>query len=193
MEFRHEVHGEYIKMNQIEQSDDGKTFCFCYQDNGRFLALFMNQTGKVLRQLNVSEHLVIDDLSKPITGFWEPLITAAFIDNDRVLVAVYHRIQKKQYHFTYSVSKGKSLSQTTVLEIKNCTELNFPIKCFYSSEYNECYVFYRQGHGFTIDPENPAQCGCEQITDQDLGAMYLLFDRALITRSSNSILFFMKN
>ena len=30
----------------------------------------------------------------------------------------------------------------------------------------------------------------ERITDDDLGTMYLLYDKALVTRSSNSILFF---
>ena len=37
---------------------------------------------------------------------------------------------------------------------------------------------------------NPNQCSIEKITDADLGSMYLLFDQALVTRSSSSILFF---
>ena len=53
-----------------------------------------------------------------------------------------------------------------------------------------CHTFYRQGHGFTIKASNPQECKIEKITDADLGNMYLLFDAALVTRSSSSILFF---
>jgi len=84
------------------------------------------------------------------------------------------------------------LSEVTTYEITDptCTTRNFPIKSFYSSVTKNCHTFYRQGQGFTINAENPAECRYEKITDADLGTMYLLFDEALITRSSSSILFF---
>lgn len=96
----------------------------------------------------------------------------------------------KQYHFTYSYQEKKLLSETTVSEIQDCTILNFPIKSFYSRVTQNCYTFYRQGHAFTINAQTPAECKCEKITDADLGDMYLLFDQALVVRSSSSILFF---
>lgn len=37
---------------------------------------------------------------------------------------------------------------------------------------------------------NPSNSKLEKITTADLGTMYLLFDQALVTRSSSSILFF---
>jgi hypothetical protein len=37
---------------------------------------------------------------------------------------------------------------------------------------------------------NPQNFTNEKITDADLGNMYLLYEEALVTRSSNSILFF---
>ena len=76
------------------------------------------------------------------------------------------------------------------LPIPNCTLINFPIKSFYSLESKKVYIFYRQGHGCTIDGDNPSDFKVEKITDNDLGTMYLLFDQALIVRSSSSILFF---
>lgn len=39
---------------------------------------------------------------------------------------------------------------------------------------------------------NPTDIKYEKVTDSDLGNMYLIFDKALITRSSSSILFFKK-
>lgn len=47
------------------------------------------------------------------------------------------------------------IGEITVSEMKNSTFLNFPIKSFYSPVYNNVFVFYRQGHCFTIDPINP--------------------------------------
>ena len=38
--------------------------------------------------------------------------------------------------------------------------------------------------------ENPDDFWTEKLTDQDMGAMYIIFDEALVTRSSGSILFF---
>ena len=76
------------------------------------------------------------------------------------------------------------------MPITNCTYLNFPIKSFYSTVTEQVNVFYRQGHGITINASNPSDFRLEKITDNDLGTMYLLFDQALITRSSSSILFF---
>jgi hypothetical protein len=82
------------------------------------------------------------------------------------------------------------IGEITVSEMKNSTFLNFPIKSFYSPVYNNVFVFYRQGHCFTIDPINPKQCACDKITEADFGSMFLLFDQALIVRSSSSIMFF---
>ena len=73
-----------------------------------------------------------DENSKPITGFWEPLITCCFIMNDDIFISTYHRIQKKQYHFTYSFKNKQTISKITVTELANCTPRNFPMKSFYS-------------------------------------------------------------
>jgi hypothetical protein len=140
--------GTYIKMNLVEQTDDGKTIAVAYQDNGRFFVSVMNTDGQELDHFDVSAHLVIDDQSKPITGFWEPLITSVFIPGEDagsdLFITAYHRIQRKQYNFTYSYRQKKVLSGTTVSEIKeNCTTINFPLKSFYSPVTDNCYTFYR--------------------------------------------------
>ena len=87
-----------------------------------------------------------------------------------------------------------------VIDHVRCSQINFPIKSFYSSETETCVTFYRQGFCVTVDPSvrhdvskkdtNAMSSRFEQITDSDLGSMYLLFDKALVTRSSNSILLF---
>lgn len=121
-------------MNLIEQDYAAKYFAVAYQDNGKFFLSVVSNTGEELDNLNVSKLLALDDQSKPITGFWEPLITCSFIQDDNLFVSCYHRLQKKQYHFLYSFLKQKPLSEPIITEIKDpsCSQRNFPVKSFYS-------------------------------------------------------------
>ena len=132
-------------MNNIEQNNAGDVFALSYQDNGKFYISLVDNKGEELDNFNISQKLFLDDGSKPITGFWEPLTTCCFIQNDDIFVQVYHREQRKQYHFTYSYKEKKMLSEPAIHEIPNCTALNFPIKSFYSSITGNCHTFYRQG------------------------------------------------
>jgi len=193
------VEGTYIKMKEIEQSDDGQQLAICYQDDGEFFVLVLSADGgHEIDLVRVTDLLHLDKKSKPIEGFWEPMITCCFIPanpqnpklGSSLVICVYHRFERKQYHFSYSVQEKKVIDEPTVCEIKDCTVLNFPIKSFYSAAHNNCYTFYRQGHAFTMEAQAPANCHCVPITSADLGSMYLLFDQALIVRSSSSILFF---
>lgn len=195
LEFKKVYKGTYIKMNLIEQTYDAKYFAVAYQDNGKFFLSVVNNKGEELDNLNVSKLLSLDEQSKPITGFWEPLITCAFIPDDNLFVSCYHRIQKRQYHFLYSFHKQKPLSEPIMTEITepSCSQRNFPVKSFYSPVTQNCTTFYRQGFCLTVNALKPVECSMEKITDSDLGTMYLLFDQALVVRSSSSILFFKKN
>jgi hypothetical protein len=93
--FTKNYNGEYVKMNVIEQNFVGDVFGVAYQDNGKFFVSFVNAQGEEIDNLHISEKLFLDDLSKPITGFWEPLVTCCFIQNDDVFISAYHREQKK--------------------------------------------------------------------------------------------------
>jgi hypothetical protein len=91
-------------MNLIEQNDKGNTFVIAYQDNGHYYVSFVDNTGAELDHLDINAALAIDENSKPITGFWEPLITAVFIPaneskpekqrEEHVFISVWHRIHK---------------------------------------------------------------------------------------------------
>ena len=64
---------------------------------------------------------------------------------------------------------------------------NFPYKCFYNEDLDEVYSFYRQGQALTITPLSHKM---NKMTDLDLGTMFLVYNRALISRSSSEIVFF---
>jgi hypothetical protein len=93
-------------MNVIEQNQTGNIIAICYQDNGTFYMCILDLAKKSEKRVKISDILHIDNKSKPLSGFWEPLITCAFIpsdQNDQVYnnfyINVYHRIQMKHYHF----------------------------------------------------------------------------------------------
>ena len=57
-----------------------------YQDNGRFHVLIFTNSGEILEDLEVQEICGLDQLSQPIDGFYEPLITVAFITDEVLYV-----------------------------------------------------------------------------------------------------------
>ena len=97
------------------------------------------------------------------------------------------------YYFNFSTKTKSVISKIGEVKLDGCSIINFPIKSFYNQEVNEFYTFFRQGHGVTVvKDENSDFVGhrFEKITNADFGSMYLLFDKAIIVRSSSSILFF---
>ena len=72
----------------------------------------------------------------------------------------------------------------------SCNNQNFPYKSFYNDEKNEIYTFYRQGHSFTVNPDNLEKYSTQRIIDLDLGQMIFIFNKALAVRSSGKVLFF---
>lgn len=81
------------------------------------------------------------------------------------------------------------MTSPVVVELKDCSVLNFPIKSFYSKDDKLVYVFYRQGDTFTIDPSDSESCLAQKLSARDLGQMYLVYEKILVVRSSSSYLF----
>lgn len=100
--FHNEINGEFLRMNVIEQNLAGEIMAIAYQDDGVFYVRILDNKGKTIENLNVSDIIGTDNRSKPIEGINEPLISCVFIENDDLFISAYHRPEKKQYHFTYS-------------------------------------------------------------------------------------------
>lgn len=80
-------------MNLVDQNLDGNKFAVSYQDNGVFNVLLFDHNGDDIMDLDVSALLGIDNESKPVKGFYEPLITLFFNpDTTNIFIQVYHRI-----------------------------------------------------------------------------------------------------
>jgi hypothetical protein len=102
--------------------------------------------GTELANLDVNELTGMDERSLPVTGFYEPLITCAVHESrEEVFVNVYHRFDHVAYMFTYDfVNNTTSIVHN--VELERSSDLNFPMKSFYSSVRKEYLTFFRQGH-----------------------------------------------
>ena len=67
--------------------------CVPYSDNGYLKALVFKNTGDIIVEINLNEEFNIDKRSVPIMGLFNPMITACFISNDDLFIAVFHRLQ----------------------------------------------------------------------------------------------------
>ena len=65
--------------------------CVPYSDDGKIRALVFRNTGEIIVELNLNEEFKIDKKSVPIMGLFNPMITACFISNDDLFIAVFHR------------------------------------------------------------------------------------------------------
>ena len=87
------VEGKYIVMDQIEQNiPEGSIMCVPYNDNGALRTLVFDNTGDIIDTLNINEICDIDEGSKPIFGFQNPLITACFNQKDDIYFQAFHRV-----------------------------------------------------------------------------------------------------
>ena len=82
-------------MDIIEQNSEGTKFLIAYQDNGTFFVDIIDYRGNKIDLIKVSKLLKLDKRSLPIFGFKQPLITACFVDNERIFVNAYHRLERK--------------------------------------------------------------------------------------------------
>jgi hypothetical protein len=112
-------------------------------------AIVFNNTGKVLSKIGLNRACGIDEGSKPIVGFFQPMITCCFIQEDLIYFTVHHRVTSMCYNFIYSHATDSVLSRVGETRIKHSTLVNFPNKSFYNSIDNEIYTFYRQGQCIT--------------------------------------------
>jgi len=78
--------------------------------------------------------------------------------------------------------------------MEESSKRNFPYKCFYNEDEDEVYAFYRQGEFFNVPVSEESQkkkvIETASCTDMSLGDMYLVFNKLLVARSSQEIVFF---
>jgi len=138
---------DYIKIKEVEQTIDGKKYCICFFNDGKF---YMRSFGKSTRsdaeikanEVDINTLLGLDNWTMAISGFSDPYITCCFIDDDRVFVNLFYNPTCTHYHFIYNF-KSHKMEGNPVNKVLDCSRKNFPYKCFYNEEKDEIYSFYR--------------------------------------------------
>ena len=146
--------------------------CIPYSDNGKLRALVFNNEGKELvdGRVNINEICGINEESKPILGFYNPMVTACFNHDDNIFFGVHHRVDSIQYNFFYSYRDQCVLSRIRNTVLIDSTILNYPNKTFFNEPDKMLYTFYRQGHALTRSAETEAETKQEKIEGvNDLG------------------------
>ena len=138
----------YIKCNEIEQNDAGTQFACCYLDDGHFYCRMFAEEKRDAQgikdsELDINAELGLDNHTMPIDNFPDPFIDCTFVSEDVLFINLFHNKKIEHHHFFYHW-KEKRIEAHSILKIDSSPK-NFPTKCFYNSEYNEVYTFYRQG------------------------------------------------
>jgi hypothetical protein len=118
----------------------------------------------------------------PINNFPDPFIACSFVTNELLFVNLFHNATLTHHHFFFNTVSRELTSHTTL--VMDCNSKNFPVKCFYNSDNNEIYTFYRQGQSLRVPVkevesdknEGKNEFYFQKIYDKDLGLMYLIYE-----------------
>lgn len=102
--------GHYIKAKQVVQNNAGNLYMIPYYDNGIFRLTVFNK-DKDLDEININEILKIDNTSRPNHGLPDPMMNACFIQNDNIIINVYHTHTSTMWHFSYNFIEKKTLCE----------------------------------------------------------------------------------
>jgi len=107
----YDIKGTFVVLNEVEQNYAGDVLCIPYQDNGCLKAYIIDNKGNMLKNMCLNSITGFDKKSKPIMGFYQPMVTACFIQNDDLFFSVHHRFEHIQKSFIYSWKEDKILSE----------------------------------------------------------------------------------
>ena len=92
-------------------------------------------------ELDINKALGIDNYTIPIDNFPDPYITCCFCTSSFIYVNLYHNYTTTHHSFVYNIKTREVTSHLKIF--MNSNDLNFPYRCFFSTETVEVYSFYR--------------------------------------------------
>ena len=105
-----------IRIDSLKQNSSSTLFAFVYQDNGKFYLQVIDNKGKLKYFLDINTTIDLDQGSKPIKMCSTPLIIVSdFIEESKLFVNLYHRIERIQHHLQVDFRKRKVLARGSVI------------------------------------------------------------------------------
>lgn len=83
--------------------------------------------------MDINSLLGINNWTMAISGFPDPYITCAFIDDERIFINLFYNYEYTHYHFIWDTTNRKILGEVVTKKLV-CSKKNFPYKCFYNEE-----------------------------------------------------------
>ena len=94
--------GTFLRAKDLEQRSDGQVLMLPFNDEGVFWINIFEREGMILK-INVNELLGIDDSTRTLFGFADPLINACFIDNEQIFVGLFHNTTLTFWQFIFNI------------------------------------------------------------------------------------------
>ena len=106
VQIKKEIRGKYIKMKDVEQSLDAKSFVAAYNDDGVFKLRYFSR-GYMFEEtdLNLNDLLGIDSYTMVVDNLPDPFITCCFVSNHVVFVNLFYNYSLRHFHFLYNIEK----------------------------------------------------------------------------------------
>ena len=110
----------------------------------------MNEQSRIAEEvINSGKHLLVEkpmatnmkDLnkifnvkreSKPILGFFQPMVTCCFVQDDNIFIQAFCRVHAQQYSFIYDWKNKQNIMNIQKHKLDLSTKSNFPVKSFFN-------------------------------------------------------------
>lgn len=154
-----EIKGDYIKAANIIQNFNGQVFCVPFLRDGQFNVVIFN-TKRMLKMINLSEHLGINSYIRPNDNMPYPMMDACFVDKLKVHDEMPHfqRFEQEQLFVNMFVPKTQKVISLkicyksgiiltspieTEIEHQEGGHTNFPISTLYDENRFHMHIVFR--------------------------------------------------
>ena len=139
----------YIKCKEVEQNAEGNLFAVTYLDDGKFRLRTFGEKERTPEEIaenevDINDLLGLNNHTMPINDFPDPFISCCFVNDTLIFVNLFENAKLLHHHFFYDTEKKAIVGDVKSIPLE-CNKKNFPQKCYYNSDNNEIYTFYRQG------------------------------------------------
>ena len=104
--FEEQILGTYVKIKELEQTDDAQLFAAAFIDDGAFkIRTFRKSTRSQAEieeeELNLNEELELNGKTDVVFSLPDPFITCTFVGNDLLFVNLFETHTGSHHHFFY--------------------------------------------------------------------------------------------
>jgi len=148
--FDEEFSGTYIKIYNIVQNHAGTKYGVIYFDDGDWRVRTFGKTKRSVdeiknTEINMNELLGLDNWTMVDPATHYSLGGCCFVDDETIFVGVFHSHSMTHHHCLIDLNTRQLIGNKQSHFLADSSERNFLVDCYYDSEKDECFSFYRGG------------------------------------------------